>query len=97
MLRHKRCSKGGPAALASAHLHQRSPRVRKQATEWRARWCIQPCCRSCAMMASILRARGAQQGAGAEQPRAALTSLGCIQWLTSMTAHPKCQVLCLLC
>lgn len=37
-----------------AHLHHRSPRVRKQATEWRARWCIQPCCRSCAMMASIL-------------------------------------------
>lgn len=37
------------------HLHHRSPRVRKQATEWRARWCIQPCCRSCAMMASILK------------------------------------------
>jgi hypothetical protein len=48
----------------------RSPRVRKQATAWRARWCIQPCCRSCVMMASIqgkLHAH-AQQGQGAQQP-----------------------------
>jgi hypothetical protein len=31
----------------------KSPLVRKHATEWRARWCIQPCVRSWHMIASI--------------------------------------------
>jgi hypothetical protein len=30
-----------------------SPRVRKQATAWRARWWSHPCVRSCVMAASI--------------------------------------------
>ena len=32
---------------------KRSPRVRKQATAWRARWWIQPSSRSCVMIASM--------------------------------------------
>lgn len=37
---------------SSQEIH-RSPRVRKQATAWRARWWIQPSSRSWTMIASI--------------------------------------------
>jgi hypothetical protein len=48
-----RISPSGAGALLVFLGSARSPQVRKQAPAWRARWCIQPCCHSCIMMAFI--------------------------------------------